>query len=108
MAVLVAVWHEQCFEATQSVGTDHVALVGHQAVDLFARLALKDIEVVQPEVGHHFLQLTLAVDRAQYPALQQLVLHHLARIIEGNQGFALIRGHSLFQSGALDRRELVA
>ncbi len=98
---------EQYFEAAQRVGTDHVALVRHQAVYFFARLALKDIEVVQPEVGHHFLQLTLAVDRTQDPALQELVLHHLPRIIQGNQRLALFRRHSLLQSGALDGRELV-
>ncbi len=50
---------------------DRVALVLGD-VDGGASLAGEDVEVVEPEVDHHFLQLSLAVNRAQNSGSLQL------------------------------------
>ncbi len=51
--------------------TDRVALVlgEHEPIDALARV---DVEVVEPEIGEHFLQLPLAVDRAKHLLFAEL------------------------------------
>ena len=48
------------------------------------------VEVVEPEIGHHFVELTLAVDGAQQLGLHQFVGDHALRIIHGQQRFFLL------------------
>jgi hypothetical protein len=57
------------------VGPDRVALVlgQHEAVTAFSCV---DVEMVEPEIGQHFLELAVAVDRADQLLLGQLH-HHL-------------------------------
>src|SRR5262249_52100679 len=56
--------HQKVLELAQRVRADHVTLVSgdHVAVRTFAD---ENIEVVVPEVSHHFVELALAVDGAQ-------------------------------------------
>ena len=55
--------HKQIFELAEGMRTDDIAFVAgqHQAVESFVH---ENIEVVDPEVGHHFVQLALAIDGA--------------------------------------------
>ena len=45
-----------------------------------------DVEVVEPEIYEHFIQLLLAVDRANHPRLHQ-VLQHRRRFLPHRLGF---------------------
>ncbi|MCG3160063.1 MAG: hypothetical protein JMDDDDMK_01095 [Acidobacteria bacterium] len=61
---------QQFFEIAQRVWADHVAFVRSQqpAVSVFLS---EDIEVVEPEINHHFLQLLFTEDGAQQFGLLQ-------------------------------------
>ena len=62
---------EQIAELAEDVRPDRFALVlgEHEAIGPLLRV---DIEMIEPEIGQHFLQLPLAVDRAQQLLLAQL------------------------------------
>ena len=76
--------------------TDRIALVAGQQIAVGA-LVDEHVEVVEPEVGHHFVELPFAVDRAQQLGLRQLLDHHLLGILERHHRFFLLRAHSLQQ-----------
>ena len=61
--------HQQIFKFSQCVGTNDVTLVAgdQEPVGAFAD---KDVEVVEPEIGHHLFELPLAVGSAQQLALR--------------------------------------
>ena len=69
---------------------DDIAFVsGHQqAVE---PLFHEHIEVVEPEVSHHFFKLSLAVDGAQKFRLHQFAHYHDRRIVHCEQSFFLLR-----------------
>ena len=46
---------EQILELAQRVGANHIPLIAHQVVGRFFVLVQKDIEVIEPEVGHYFI-----------------------------------------------------
>ncbi len=73
--------------------TNHIALVAgyHQPVE---SLVHEHVEVIAPEVGHHFFKLALAVDGAQKFHLGQFAGHHARRVVHGKQGFLLFRGQA--------------
>jgi len=64
MAGLFAVANQQVLEFAQSVSAYHIALISGDHVTI-GPFADKDVEVVVPEVGHHFIQLAFTVDVAQ-------------------------------------------
>ena len=90
MAGLCAVATSKIFKLAQSVRTNHVALVAGDQVAVGA-FADEHVEVVEPEIGHHFLQLAVAVDGAQQFAFDQFFGDHLLRIVDRLDGFALPR-----------------
>ncbi len=69
---------------------NHIALVtgDQQAVNA---LVHEHVEVVKPEIGHHFFNLPLAVDGAQKLRLRQFPSNDARRIIHGEQDFFLLR-----------------
>ena len=85
--------HQQILELAERMRTNHIALIaGHQ--HSVESLFHEHIEVVEPEVGHHLIQLPLAVDGAQNFRLHQLAHHYDRRIVHGEQGFLLLRAQS--------------
>src|SRR5207248_7079366 len=74
--------------------TNYVTLITGQQITVGA-FTNEYIEVVEPEIGHYFLQLTLAVDSSQQLGLHQFVNHNLLRIIQRHQRFALLCVHAL-------------
>ena len=76
--------------------TNHVALIGGDHVAVWPFID-EYIEVIEPEVGHHFFKLALAVDGAQQLGLGQLTAHHLLRRHDRLYGLALLRLHALNQ-----------
>ncbi len=54
---------QQVLELAHCIWADHVHLVVGSQISIGV-LRPKDVEVVEPEVGHYFLKLALAVDRA--------------------------------------------
>ena len=70
--------------------TDHVTLVRGKQIAVGA-LAHEDVEVVEPEVGHHFIELALAVGGTQQLGLLQFGGDHLLRIGQRHDGLALLR-----------------
>ena len=71
---------EQVAELAEHVRPDRVALVlGEQ--EAVAALARVDVEVVEPEVGQHFLELPLAVDRAQHLLLGSSTHHAVGALL---------------------------
>ena len=46
------------------IGPDDVLVEIHQVIRLRRALGSVDVEVILPEIGHHFLKLPLAGDRA--------------------------------------------
>ncbi len=55
---------QQIFEFSQRAWANHFLLVvgEEEALGTFAG---EDVEVIEPEIGHHFFELAIAVDRAQ-------------------------------------------
>src|SRR5579872_6684100 len=68
------------------------------------------IEVVEPEIGHDFLQLTLRIRRTQNLTFDQLVYHDLLRIVQRKDGFVLLGAHAIKEllSFALERPHEIA
>src|SRR2546425_8592816 len=85
---------QQILEFSQRMRANHITLVAGQQVAVSA-FSDKDVEVVEPEVGHHLLQLRLAVDGPQQLGLDQLVNDNLLGIIQRHQRFALLCIHAL-------------
>ena len=82
---------QQVGEAAERVGTDDVALVGRE-VPAHLALAREDVEVVEPEVDHHLLQLPLARHRPQHLRGLQLA-HDLERPLGRPELAPLVAGH---------------
>ena len=55
---------KQVFKLAQGAGADGVALVADEVVGHLLVLAQIDVEVIEPEIGHHFLELGVGVDVA--------------------------------------------
>ena len=92
--------HQQVFELPQHMRADRVALVaGHQVT--VGSLVDEHVEVVEPEVRHHFVELPFAIDRAQQLGLHQLIDHHLLGIIERHHCLFLPRAHSCHEGTCL-------
>src|SRR5262245_23152932 len=72
---------KQVFESAERVGADHVALIRCQQPSVDVLLA-EDVEVVEPEIDHHLLQLLLAEDGAQEFRLLQFA-QRLLRVARG-------------------------
>ena len=65
---------QQVFELSQSMRANNIALVVGEIVSLDRVLVKKYVEVIEPEVCHHFLKLALAEYAAQNFGLLQLIL----------------------------------
>jgi len=71
---------EQIAELAEDVRTNRVALVlGEQ--ESGGPLARVDVEVVEPEIAEHFLELSLAVGRTQNLLLRELDDHHVGALL---------------------------
>src|SRR6266700_4544101 len=68
--------HQQIFKLSERVRTNHVALIARDQVTIRA-FAYEHVEVVEPEIGHHFLELALAVGGAQELGLHEFGLEDL-------------------------------
>ena len=75
------------------MGNNHIALIAGQHVAVRA-LAEEYVEVVEPEIGHHFEQLALAVNILQQLAFHQFIADDLLRIAERQQRFLLLGTHA--------------
>ena len=96
---------QQVFEFAESARADHVLLVvGEQhAVGAFVD---EDVEVVEPEIGHHLFELAFAVDGAQQLGLHQFVGDDRLRVVHGLQRFFLLgikAGEELLPFAAAER-----
>ena len=94
--------HQQILEFAQRMRTNDVALVFGSEVTI-RLLVDEDVEVVEPKIGHHLIELALAVGGTQYLGLLQLGDHHLDRVLQGLQHFALPGIHALQPRLALFR-----
>ncbi len=88
--------HQQVLEFSQHVRADGVALIAGEQISVGA-LVDEHVEVVEPEVGHHFVELPFAIDGSQYLGLHQLLDHHLLGILERHHRFFLLRAHARHQ-----------
>ncbi len=92
--------HQQVLKLTHGVRTDHVALVAGEQVAV-GSFPNEHIEVIEPEIGHHFFQLAVAVNGTQQFALHQFAGYDLLRIVERHESLALLRLHPLHEFVAL-------
>src|SRR6516225_9920000 len=76
------------------MGTNNVPLVARQLIPVRV-FSDEDIEVIEPEIGHHFLELALAVGCAQNLSVQEFFGDKLLRILNGHCGLALVRGQAI-------------
>ena len=79
---------------------DHVPLISRDQV-LIRVLIEINIEMIEPEIRHHLLQLALAVNRAHQLRLLQFVDHDVDRPRHGQKIFALVRRQLRQQTVAL-------
>jgi len=96
---------EQVLELAQSQWANHVALIADQIVGCFLVLVEIDVEVIEPEVGHHFLKLGAGVDVAGEALKSQLLNDDALGIFKGGNIFPLIRVETSDESDALGRLE---
>ena len=76
--------------------TNHIPLITGEQISI-RPLPDKYIEVVEPEIHHHFIKLALAVDGPQQIALNQFIRNHLLRIVQRHQSLALPRIHAFHE-----------
>ena len=69
---------------------DHIALVFRKQIAICAFVD-EHVEVIEPEVRHHFVELSLAVNRAQQFRLSQFTDNHALRVVDRHQRLALLR-----------------
>ena len=69
---------QQVAELAQHVRADGVALVFGGQVTV-GSLVHEDVEMVEPEIGQHFVQLAIAIDGAQNLTLLEVAHHNLRR-----------------------------
>ena len=91
---------QQIFKFAQRMRTNHISLIRGEHVTI-RTFVDEDIEVIHPEIGHHFIKLSLAVDSSQQLRLDKLALNHLLRIHHRQQRFFLLRRETLDQPFAL-------
>ena len=102
---------QQVFKLAERARTNHFAFIGSDLPWRQAGLTDIDIEVIEPEVGHHFLQLPFAVD-----VIEQLGFHRLAGddavgVSQRDGDFFLLGGKAVDQQqalGALEPRHQLA
>ena len=58
---------------------------------MIGALANEHVEVVEPEIGKHLLQLPIAVNSAQQLGRLHFVVDDARRIVQCQHGFALLR-----------------
>ena len=80
---------QQILELAHGMRANCVLLVVSEQHAIRA-LVDEHIEVVKPEIGHHFVELALAVNRAQQLGLNEFVGDHALRIVHGQQCFSLL------------------
>ena len=68
---------QQVAEPAEDVRTDRIALVAREQHAPLS-LAVEHVEVIQPEIDEHFLELAVRVERAIHPAVDQLLIHEHA------------------------------
>ena len=83
---------EQVFKFAECAGADGVALVADEVVGHLLVLAQVDVEVIEPEVGHHFLKLGVGVDVAGEALGDEFFGDEALGIFEGCDGLSLSRG----------------
>ena len=112
---------QQVAKLAQRMRANRIALVGG-GVPLVGILGHEDVEVIEPEVGHHLLQLALGHDRTHHLGLGKFVADPVRSIqpaLHRVEDFALVRvqvaeelillrpGHVLDESYALLDRQRV-
>ena len=80
---------QQVFEFAESMGADDVAFISRDQV-LVGVLIEVHVEMIEPEIGHHLLQLPFAIESAQKLSLLQFVDHNIDRPVRGEEIFALL------------------
>src|SRR5215475_12667898 len=71
------------------MGTNDIPLVTWQLISVRA-FSDEDVEVIEPEIGHHFLELALAVGCAQNLSIHEFFADQLLRILNRHGGLALV------------------
>ena len=84
--------------------TDHVALIRSDEIPIGALVDI-NVEVVEPEVGHHLFELAVAVGGAQDLGLHQFIGHHRLGTVHGHDGLALLGRHVVEYGVAVGRIE---
>ncbi len=96
---------EQVFEFAQSVGPDGVPLIADQVIRHGLVLAQIDIEVIEPEIGHHFLELSIRIDIAREALGDELFGDGALRVFERADGLLHFGTEAGDESGALRASE---
>ena len=92
---------QQVLKLAQRVRPDRVALVAHQVVGHLLVLAQIHVEVIQPEVRHHFLQLRIRIDVARQPLGKKFSHYSLFGSGKILDRLSQIRAHAGHQRRAL-------
>ena len=92
---------KQILKLAQRPRPDYVALEAHQVIRHLLVLAQVHVEVIEPEIGHHFLELRVGVDVARQPLSKKLVRRGALRILEGSDRLFEIRVQARHQRLAL-------
>ena len=77
---------KQVFEPAQRAGANRVALIAHQVIRHLLVLAQIHVEVIQPEIRHHFLELCRRVNVAREPRGDQLFTDYALRAFKRRYG----------------------
>src|SRR5215469_11219194 len=95
---------EQSLELSQRVRADNVALIACEQVTV-GSFTYENVKVVEPEVGHHLLQLALTVSGTQDFACQQFIDYDLLWFVERPDGLSLLCGHAVKKIAASSTME---
>jgi hypothetical protein len=82
MAGLCAVASSRSSNLPSGAGANDIALITDEVVGSCLVLVKIDVEVIEPEVGHHFLKLGVGVDVADEALGSKLLIDDALRIFE--------------------------
>ena len=92
---------EEVFEFAERERADDVPFEADEVVGHLAVLVQEDVEVIEPEIGHHFLQLGGRVDVVCEALGDELLMDEALRVFEIEDSFAQIGCKTGKQGSAL-------
>ena len=96
---------KQVLKVAKRAGADGVAFIADEVVGHLLVFAQVDVEVIEPEIGHHFLELGVGVDVAGEALGDEVFGDQALGVFESGYGELELRGEAGIEGDALNGPE---